>query len=96
MRIQVNVPDELATQARARGVPVEAFVEELLAQATEFSADASAEEPLVPKKAELFMGDKPRTPEQVRAWLNALAQFSDKIPPLPETISREWIYQDHD
>jgi hypothetical protein len=37
-----------------------------------------------------------RTPEEIRAWLDSLAQFSDKIAPLPETISREWIYQDHD
>ncbi len=36
-----------------------------------------------------------RTPERVRAWLDALAQFSNKIPPLPDIISREWIYQDH-
>ena len=34
-------------------------------------------------------------PEEIRAWLDSLAQFSDKIPPLPETISREWLYQDH-
>lgn len=37
-----------------------------------------------------------RTPEEIRAWIDAFAQFSDKIPPLPETITREWIYQDHD
>ena len=36
------------------------------------------------------------TPEEIRAWLDHLAQFSDKIPPLPDTITREWIYQDHD
>jgi len=30
MEIRVNVPDELATQAQARAVPVEAYVEELL------------------------------------------------------------------
>jgi hypothetical protein len=36
------------------------------------------------------------TPEEFRAWIDSVAQFSDKIPPLPETISREWIYQDHD
>ena len=96
MEIRVNVPDELASQARARGVPVETYVEELLAQVTDFSDEAGAEELLVPK-AKLVVGDKPpRTPEQVRAWLDALAQFSDKIPPLPENISREWIYQDHD
>jgi len=36
-----------------------------------------------------------RTPEEIRAWLDSLAQFSDKIPPLPENITRDWIYQDH-
>ncbi|MFZ0792970.1 MAG: hypothetical protein WAM65_04305 [Candidatus Korobacteraceae bacterium] len=39
---------------------------------------------------------KLRTADEIRAWLDSLAQFSDKIPPLPESISREWIYQDHD
>ncbi|HEY3974931.1 MAG TPA: hypothetical protein VGM18_18130 [Candidatus Sulfotelmatobacter sp.] len=97
MEIRVNVPEELATQARERGVPVETYVEELLAQTVAFSDETSPEEPLVPKKPRLLVDAKtPRTPEQVRAWLEALAQFSDKIPPLPETISREWIYQDHD
>jgi hypothetical protein len=81
MVIRVNVPDELAEQARMRGMPVETYVEELLVrQAAAGSAGAA----------------RPRTPEQIRAWLDALAQFSDKIPPLPETISREWIYQDQD
>jgi hypothetical protein len=81
MEIRVNVPDELATQAQARGVPVEAYVEELLARQVT----------VVPA------GNKQlRTPEQIRAWLDSLAQFSDKVPPLPDTISREWIYQDHD
>jgi len=37
-----------------------------------------------------------RSPEEIRAWLDSLAQFSDKIPPLPENLSREWIYQEHD
>ena len=83
MVIKVNVPEELAAQAQSRGVPLEKFVEELLAQRVlMYSGEA--------KRA------RTQTPEQVRAWLDALAQFSDKIPPLPETISREWIYQDHD
>lgn len=31
------------------------------------------------------------------AWLSAIAQYSEKIPPLEgETFSREMIYQDHD
>jgi hypothetical protein len=81
MVIRVNVPEALAAQAQARGVPLEAYVEELLSQQ---AATVSAETRRL------------QTPEQIRAWLDALARFSDKIPPLPETISREWIYQDHD
>ena len=81
MVVTVNIPDELAAQAKARGLSPEAYVQEILAQ--QLSAD----------KAETR---QPRTPEEIRAWLDSLAQFSDKIPPLPETISREWIYQDHD
>jgi hypothetical protein len=81
MVIRVNVPEELAAQAQARGVPLETYVEELLARQVALpSAEAR----------------RLQTPEQIRAWLDSLAQFSDKIPPLPETISREWIYQDHD
>jgi hypothetical protein len=59
---------------------VEAYVEELLAQ----------------RLSEKTAVARFRTPEEIRAWLDSLAQFSDKIPPLPETISREWIYQEHD
>jgi hypothetical protein len=80
MVIRINVPDELAAQAQMRGVPLEEFVEQLLA------------EQVVARPAE---ATRTRTPEQIRAWLDSLAQFSDKIPPLPEVVSREWIYQDH-
>ena len=72
--------DELAAQAKARGLDVQDYVEELLAQ----RADARLNVRQI------------RTPSEIRAWLDSLAQFSDKIPPLPETISREWIYQDRD
>ena len=81
MEIRVNIPDELAAQARARGLQPEAYVEEILAQ--QVGAQAVGARQL-------------RTPEEIRAWLDSLAQFSDRIPPPPETISREWIYQDHD
>ena len=80
MVIRINVPDELAAQAQMRGVPLEEFVEQLLA------------EQVAARSAQAVQ----RTPEQIRAWLDSLAQFSGKIPPLPEVISREWIYQDHD
>jgi post-segregation antitoxin (ccd killing protein) len=81
MQITVNIPEELAGQARARGVAVEAYVEEILAQQSAQQSTAA---------------HQPRTPQEIRDWLDSLAQFSDIIPPLPETISREWIYQDHD
>jgi hypothetical protein len=81
MVIRINVPEELVSQAQARGIPLETYVEQLLAQQAATS-DARTR-PL-------------QTPEQIRAWLDSLAQFSDKIPALPDIISREWIYQDHD
>lgn len=81
MEIRVKIPEELAAQAQADGTPLEAYVEKLLAQQVESHLTASVQR---------------RTPEEIRAWLDSLAQFSDKIPPLPDTISREWIYQDHD
>jgi post-segregation antitoxin (ccd killing protein) len=80
MEISVKIPDELIAQAKARGLRVEAYIEELLARQLEAQPQAAP---------------RARTPEEIRAWLDSLAQFSDKIPPLPETISREWIYQEH-
>jgi hypothetical protein len=79
MEITVKVPDEIAAQAKARGLRVEAYIEEILRQVQEQTLGAN----------------RPRTPAEIRAWLDSLAQFSDKIPPLPEIISREWIYQEH-
>ncbi len=79
MEITLKIPDELAAQARARGLKLEDYIQEILAQ--QLGAPSGTRQP--------------RAPEEIRAWLDSLAQFSDKIPPLPETISREWIYQDH-
>ena len=80
MEVTVKIPDEIAAKAQARGLRVEAYIEEILARLLGIQ----------PTEAR-----PPRTPEEIRAWLDSLAQFSDKIPPLPETISRDWIYQDH-
>jgi hypothetical protein len=79
MEISVKIPEKLAAQARARGLKLEIYVQEILARQAATEGEVSP----------------PRTPEEIRAWLDSLAQLSDKIPPLPETISREWIYQDH-
>ena len=81
MEIKVKVPEEIAAQAKARGLPVEAYIEEILAQRLTARPTGNG---------------RTRTPAEIRAWLDSLAQFSDKIPPLPEIISRDWIYQEHD
>ena len=80
MEIRVNIPDELAVRAESRGLPVERYVEELLSQH-------------LPAQAQY---NPPRTPEEIRAWLDSFGQFSDKGPELPESNFREWLYQDHD
>ena len=80
MVVTVNIPDELAAEAKARGLSLEAYVQEILAHELARPAETR----------------QPRTEQEIRAWLDSLAQFSDKIPPLPETISRDWLYQDHD
>lgn len=81
MEVIVNIPDEIAARAKVRGLTIEAYIQEILAQ--QVAAQPSR---LLP----------PRTSAEVRAWLDSLAQLSDRIPPLPEIISREWIYQEHD
>lgn len=81
MEIKVKIPEEIAVRAKARGLKVEAYIEEILAQ--------QLESPAVSNR-------RLQSPAEIRSWLDSLAQFSEKIPPLPEIISREWIYQEHD
>ena len=80
MVVTVNIPDELAAAAKARGLSLEAYVQEILAE----------------QLARTSPSRRPRTSQEIRAWLDSLAQFSEKIPPLPAHISREWLYQDRD
>jgi hypothetical protein len=81
MELRVKVPDQLVDQARAEGIQPEVYAEKILAQQVQVRALTHPVE---------------RSPEDVRKWLDSLAQFSHKIPALPEIISREWLYQDHD
>jgi len=81
MELKVKIPDGIAALAKARGVPVEDYVEDLLTQQLGNGISET---------------QRSKTPEEIRAWLDSLAQFSDKIPPLPETITRDWIYQEHE
>jgi hypothetical protein len=80
MEVTLNIPDELIAEAKSRGQSVEEYVHQILAKQVSTSAKPG----------------RPRAPEEIRAWLDSLAQFSDRIPPLPATITREWIYQDDD
>ncbi len=80
MEVTLKIPEKLLAEAKLRGVPIEDYISEILARQLPFQSATTS---------------RPRTPEEIRAWLDSLAQFSDKIPPLPEKISREWIYQDH-
>ncbi len=51
----------------------------------------------VPPSTERLPEPKRLSHEEFQASLDRMAQFSDKIPPMPgETASREMIYQDHD
>ncbi len=75
MEVTVKIPDELAAQAKSRGLRVEDYVQEILTQQ--------------------LGAQRVNAPQARSAWLDSLAQFSDKIPPLPENITRDWIYQDH-
>jgi hypothetical protein len=84
--IQVQLRPEteawLAAAAQAQGIDVAEYAGTVIEKAIS-----------VPLPA----GCPPKTGEEITAWLDSLAQFSDKIPPMPgETFSREWIYQDHD
>jgi hypothetical protein len=81
MVITLKIPDEIAGRAKARGLAVEEYIEEILAQQLEAQPPTNR---------------RLQTPAEIRVWLDSLAQYSEKIPPLPETISREWIYQEHD
>ena len=68
-------------QVQSRGLTPQSYVERLLAEQVSPKAAASPKLSL----------------EEFEASLYELAQYSDKIPLLPdEALSRESFYQDHD
>ncbi|MGH9736388.1 MAG: hypothetical protein ACRD8A_17595 [Candidatus Acidiferrales bacterium] len=79
VNVRIKIPDQVAARAKARGISVESYIQEILEQQVTDISESRL-----------------RTPDEIRAWLDSLAQFSDKIPPLPDVISRDWLYQDHD
>jgi hypothetical protein len=82
MQVKVNISDELAAKALALGQTPESFLQSMIDE-----AERSASAPLPPAKPKMDM----------RTFLRKMAQFSDKIPQLPdEAFTRESFYQDHD
>lgn len=79
MQITLTIPDELAAQAKTRGISVEEYVQRLLEQAGRNSPGLQ----------------KSRTAEQLEAFFEAMAQGSQKLPALTtESFSRESFYED--
>jgi predicted transcriptional regulator len=82
IELRPEVEARLAERARSHGVDVASYAASLVEEAV------GPVEPARPR----------RTPEEIRAWLDRIAQFSDQMPEhiIDETFSREMIYQDHD
>lgn len=67
IEIIVTIPDELAVQAEARGVSVQAFVQSLVDEAHRRSVSP----------------EHRRSPEQIEAFFEAMAEGSEKLPAVP-------------
>lgn len=79
MQITVTIPDELAAQAEARGVSLEAYVQSLVEEAGRRPIERN----------------RPGTPEQIEAFFQAMAEGSQNLPLLStESFTRESFYQD--
>ncbi|MGO9340591.1 MAG: hypothetical protein ACLPY1_24220 [Terracidiphilus sp.] len=82
MQITLEIPDNLVTQAKARGLTPESYVRSLIEEAVR-----TAPVPIPPKEPKIDM----------ETFLREMAAHSDKIPQLlDEAFTRESFYQDHD
>jgi hypothetical protein len=84
MQITVKFPDEFAAQVQARGLTPESYVESLIDDAA--------------RLAPVALGPiRPKNKMDMETFLRKMAEFSDRIPQLPdEAFTRESFYQDHD
>ena len=81
MTIPIQIPDELARQAARRVLDIAQYIDQIL---------QAAAKPVRPRSPRL-------TQQEIGAVLDGLAEFSDKIPILPDSaFTREAIYSDHD
>jgi hypothetical protein len=82
MQITIEIPDELAAQAQARGLSPEFYVRSSI-----FEAAHAAPVPIPPQEPII----------DLETFLREMAAHSDKIPQLPdEAFTRESFYQEHD
>ena len=82
MQITIEIPDELAAQAQARGLTPEFYVRSLIVEAAH-----AAPVPIPPQEPKM----------DIETFLREMSAHSDKIPQLPdEAFTRESFYQDHD
>jgi hypothetical protein len=82
MQVTVTIPDEVVTQARARGLTPESYVEKLVVDTVRM--DTAAKE------------QRDRTSDMNTFFLE-MAANSEKIPQLPdEAFTRGSFYRDHD
>jgi hypothetical protein len=82
LEITPETERELAREAEIRGIAVPALAARILEDAVVRRGTPTS---------------TARSPLQVRAWIDSLAEFSDRIPAMEgETFSREMLYRDHD
>ena len=82
MQITVDIPDDFAAQAKARGLTPEDYVRSLVESAVHSDPARTS-----PRHSQREMDD----------FFRGMAQYSDKIPALPdEAYTRESFYRDRD
>ena len=82
MQVTVDIPDELVARIEADGTSVSRF------------AQSAVDEKLPSETATSDAADRVTS---MRAFLQEMAQFSDRIPVLPDyAYTRESFYEDHD
>jgi post-segregation antitoxin (ccd killing protein) len=80
MQITLTIPDDIAAQAQARGLSVEAYVQNLIEQQAR-----SQERQTVPV----------RTREEIESFFSAMSEGSQRLPSLPtSSFTRESFYED--
>ncbi|HSU32589.1 MAG TPA: hypothetical protein VLJ11_15255 [Bryobacteraceae bacterium] len=79
MQVTLTIPDDIAAQAQARGLSVEAYVQDLFEKAL-----SDGQQP-----------PHARTREEIKAFFRAMAEGSERLPKLPTAhFTRESFYED--